>query len=254
MRCANCGSEVVEGSVFCHKCGERVELPGGDPAGDDPAGDGATMDKTSSGRGHAAAEAPASTPLEKFRAMAATHQGVADESEKVLWQGHYSSKAMIGRWVLSGLLTIGVVALAIWLRQYPYVAWGAAAAVLLLWLYQVAVLAFRRMNVRYRLTTIRFVHERGILRRVTDRIETIDMTDITFEQGLIERLVGVGTIRILSSDRSDPDLVMPGIDNVKADFHADRRNPLHRASPPGSADRQHLNEMRWDFDRLCRRS
>lgn len=211
MRCAKCGSEVVEGSVFCHKCGERVELPGNDPAGD-----GTTMEKTPSGQGRAVADAPASTPLEKFRAMAATHQDVADESEKVLWQGHYSSKAMIGRWVISGLLTIGAVALAIWLRQYPHVAWAATAAVLLLWLYQVAVLAFRHMNVRYRLTTIRFVHERGILRRVTDRIETIDMTDITFEQGLIERLVGVGTIRILSSDRSDPDLVMPGIDNVKA--------------------------------------
>jgi uncharacterized membrane protein YdbT with pleckstrin-like domain len=173
------------------------------------------MEKTSSGRGHAAADAAGSTPKERFRAATAAHQDIADEPEKVLWQGHYSSKAMIGRWVVSGLLTIGAVALAIWLRQYPYVAWGAAAAVLLLWLYQVAVLAFRHMNVRYRLTTIRFVHERGILRRVTDRIETIDMTDITFEQGILERLVGVGTIRILSSYRTDPDLVMPGIDDVK---------------------------------------
>ena len=72
------------------------------------------------------------------------------------------------------------------------------------WVYYIAVLCYRRMSVRYCLTTQRFVHERGILRRVNDRIEVLDMDDITFEQGLLERLSGVGTIRIAvpRSDRS----------------------------------------------------
>ena len=60
------------------------------------------------------------------------------------------------------------------------------------------------------------VHPRaGILRRVNNRIEVLDMDDITFEQGLLERLSGVGTIRIVSHDRTDPELVLPGIENVK---------------------------------------
>jgi uncharacterized membrane protein YdbT with pleckstrin-like domain len=71
------------------------------------------------------------------------------------------------------------------------------------------------MSVSYRLTTQRFIHELGLLRRVNNRIELLDMDDITFEQGLLERLVGVGTIRIGSSDRTDPELVLPGIENVK---------------------------------------
>ena len=41
------------------------------------------------------------------------------------------------------------------------------------------------------------------------------MDDITFEQGLLERLVGVGTIRILSSDRTSPTIVLPGIEGVQ---------------------------------------
>ena len=41
------------------------------------------------------------------------------------------------------------------------------------------------------------------------------MDDITFEQGLLERLTGVGAIRIVSHDRTDPELALPGIENVQ---------------------------------------
>jgi len=37
------------------------------------------------------------------------------------------------------------------------------------------LLVYRRMGVHYRLTNLRFFHERGVLTRVTDRIEVIDM-------------------------------------------------------------------------------
>jgi uncharacterized membrane protein YdbT with pleckstrin-like domain len=70
--------------------------------------------------------------------------------------------------------------------------------------------------VKYRLTNQRLFHEKGILRRVTERIELIDIDDVTMEQGLMERLFGVGTVHVTSSDRSSPELLMPGIDDVKA--------------------------------------
>ena len=41
------------------------------------------------------------------------------------------------------------------------------------------------------------------------------LDDITYSQTIIDRMFGVGTIRIVSSDRSHPDLPVPGIDNVK---------------------------------------
>ena len=86
--------------------------------------------------------------------------------------------------------------------------------IILPWLYFFMVLCYRRMSVHYLLTTQRFIHESGILRRVNNRIEVLDMDDITFEQSLFERLAGVGNIRIMSHDRSDPELVLRGIDNV----------------------------------------
>ncbi len=198
MHCPTCGAEVVEQSVYCHKCGGRLDL--------------AEQDSPSAEYEEAV---PASSPIEKFKDAATAAQQSNDEPERQLWQGGYSSKAMIGTWTYSGLLTLVLLAIWIW-RVRNTTAWIVLLVLLmLLWLYQLLKLAYRRMNVRYRLTTQQFVHETGILRRVTDRIETIDMDDITFEQGVLERLVGVGTIRISSSDRTHPELMLLGIENVR---------------------------------------
>jgi uncharacterized membrane protein YdbT with pleckstrin-like domain len=90
-----------------------------------------------------------------------------------------------------------------------------ALLVLVLWTYHLALLIVRRLGVRYQLTTQRLIHEHGILRRVTDRVEAIDIDDVSFVQGVVERMFGVGTIRIVSSDRSTPELLMPGVAPVK---------------------------------------
>ena len=68
------------------------------------------------------------------------------------------------------------------------------------------------------LTNQRLVHHYGILTRVTNRIEVIDIDDIKFTQNILERILGVGTIQILSTDVSDPKLVIRGIDDVKRVF------------------------------------
>ncbi len=94
--------------------------------------------------------------------------------------------------------------------------WGAWAVIsVLLWGGFACQLAYRKLTVKYQLTNQRFVHETGLLKRITDRIEVIDIDDVSVEQRLIERMVGVGTIKLVSSDRSHPVLMMRGIENVK---------------------------------------
>jgi predicted methyltransferase len=68
------------------------------------------------------------------------------------------------------------------------------------------------------LTDQRLIHRYGILTRITNRVEVIDIDDIKFTQNLIDRFLGVGTIQILSSDVSDPKLTLWGIDDVKHVF------------------------------------
>ncbi|HIA20267.1 MAG TPA: PH domain-containing protein, partial [Planctomycetaceae bacterium] len=88
-------------------------------------------------------------------------------------------------------------------------------AIAVMWAYLGLMLLYRKMNVHYRLTTQRFIHRVGILTQVSDRIEVIDIDDVTFHQGFIERMVDVGSIKIESSDKSHPELWLLGIENVK---------------------------------------
>lgn len=123
---------------------------------------------------------------------------------------------MIGAWVISGAISLVLlIAGILWVPREA--AWWLAllVAMLLPWLYHAAVLLHHRLGVHYLLTSQRFIHEKGILRRVNDRVELLDMDNVAYEQGLLERLVGVGTIRIGSSDRSHPELVLAGIEDVK---------------------------------------
>lgn len=135
------------------------------------------------------------------------------DPEVELWQGRYSAKAMVGAWAACAVLTVaGIVLVAL-------VATAAAGLAVLgvvaaLWAYSLLVLAYRRLRVRYRLTNQRFFHEVGLLSRTTNRIEVIDMDDITFRQGLVDRMLGVGSVLISSSDRTHPEMWLHGIDDV----------------------------------------
>jgi len=140
--------------------------------------------------------------------------GTRDSPEEELWVGGYSPKAMYGSWVAAIVATIaGLVAVLMFPHPWGWMIFGIAAGVL--WLALILTFLVRTIGVKYRLTTQRFFHERGILRRITDRIEVIDIDDVQFEQGIIERMLGVGSIMITSKDRSTPKLLLAGLDDVK---------------------------------------
>lgn len=207
MNCPDCGAEVLVEAIFCQKCGRRVDML------EDRLSKAETGQKDSSEG--STAEAP-SSGAEKFRQALTGQQTGEDVEEVQLWQGRYSAKAMIGMWLLSSLATLAaIVSVFMFWPSYKRAWMVLAIALLLWWGFCFLRLLVRQWSVHYTLTNQRFVHETGILRRVTDRIEVIDMDDISFEQGLIERMVGVGTIRVISSDRSHPELLLRGIADVK---------------------------------------
>ncbi len=83
------------------------------------------------------------------------------------------------------------------------------------WAGLVVRLLYLQISRHYFLSNQRFVHERGLLWREIDRIEAIDIDYVSFVQGPLERMLGVGAIRILSSDQSHPKMELPGIENVR---------------------------------------
>lgn len=200
MQCPACGEEVVAAAMFCHKCGQRLNAEGNDSPRNAPA------DETSlSGPGKAFQEA-----------VSSRSDARGDQPEKELWHGGYSPKAMLGSWVISAAISVVLLLFGMFIMPWTFVYWLMLfLAMVAPWLYFLAVLGYRRMSVRYVLSTQRFIHESGFFRRMNDRIELLDMDDITFEQGLCERFTGVGTLRIASHDRTHPELTLPGIEEVK---------------------------------------
>jgi len=190
MLCPTCNTDIPANASFCPKCGKRTD-EAAPPAATNPAPS-------------TAGAAPAYVAA----------RGGPQEPERELWKGSYSPKAMLGWWVLEGFLIIAAIAVSVFLPN-PITWIAAAGVVTAIGLWVGMALAIRRLSLEYRLTTEQLIHKVGLLMRVTNRIETIDIDDVTFEQTLLERFLGIGSILVLSSDKTHPRLMLRGIDDVQ---------------------------------------
>ena len=212
MHCPKCGADVEAAAVFCSKCGAKLS---GEPA---------TI---------LAAQRPS------------TVGQVNDAPEKTLWEGHYSARAMIGTWIGVGIVDLLLFVGAMYLMTQGHSYWWIPVVVAIL----IAAFAgvrylIKRIGIRYRLSNHRFFHEEGILNRKVNPIDLITINDVAFEQGPIERMMGIGRIKIMSTDTSDPILWVDGIEdvqNVSTMIDKIRREEMMRrrvfydASPHGHA-------------------
>ena len=200
MKCESCGVEAVSGAKFCQECGRRFVNLGG------------PLNVSAERSGLSTSEEDALGPKEKFQSLAENAQLDDSIPEEQLWTGGYSAKAMLGIW----LSTVAVSVIAVILGAMMEIGVLLVLEMIaVFWFLAMMVLLYRKLHVHYQLTSQRFIHKSGILKRVTDRIEVIDIDDVTYAQGLLQRLLGVGTIKITSSDRSHPELWLHGIDGVQ---------------------------------------
>jgi membrane protein YdbS with pleckstrin-like domain len=193
MKCSGCGTEVASDVAFCPKCGTKVgAAPTGQPA-------------------DSLARSPSSDA----------------DSEDKLWSGGYSGKAMVGSWIMAALSSVILIVASFMKPEATPIFIGI---MLLIWLVLAAVLAYRKLSIHYEVTSHRFNHQSGILTRTSDRIEMIDIDDVTFSQGIVQRMFNVGTIKLSSSDRTHPMLQLIGISDVKrvADLIDDARRKERR--------------------------
>ena len=149
--------------------------------------------------------APASPPVAGGEPYRSPRRG---DPVVELWRGRSSGWAVI---------FLGVVVSQ--RMEHPLTVWAVLMGiVVLLWLYHLALYLYRRYTVSYRLTTYRFFNEKGLLFRSVNSMEVIDIDDMSLEQNLLERIVGVGRVVLRTKDPSDPFFVIRGLQKPEIAF------------------------------------
>jgi hypothetical protein len=143
----------------------------------------------------------------------------ADDSEEVYFQGSPKLRGSLSRLLLCWL--IGMILIAVpFLARYegynmPMLGWLICIALAVI----IAIIPIpMTKRVSYRISNYRIDYERGLLSTNIDTLELWHVEDIRFHQSLIDRIMGVGTITIISHDDTTPQLQLHGIPQARPLF------------------------------------
>ncbi len=176
---------------------------------------------------NAASDAPASR-LSPQTNPGATTQPAAPETE--LWSGRTSWKHYAGRialWIVANILfsvLMGWLASTRKWFELSTVIWTVLAAVFVSGLIFIIPVFIRIISRRYRLTSQRLFIERGILSRTIDQTELIRVDDVRLEKSLTDRIFGLGTVSLISTDVSDRLVLIEGVGNAEQVAESVRTN------------------------------
>jgi membrane protein YdbS with pleckstrin-like domain len=175
----------------------------------------------------------AETPNPSDRLGPTTTEG-AEGGETNLWAGRTSWKHYAGRFLLA--VVIGIAWLAICTSGFaaaPNTAVAGTGLAVLLLLVVVPV-AWTIWSHRYRLTSERLLIERGILSQTIDQTELIRVDDVRIHKTLMNRILGLGTIGVISTDATDREIAIPGVcepeklaDVIRSRMRALRKKSLY---------------------------
>lgn len=137
---------------------------------------------------HRPASAQSPTPQPEPVSEPSASMAGGDRTERDVWKGGPSQWGNVPIFALGALLAFLVV---------PAV-------------YAIIVLLETRFT-RYELTTQRLRSRQGVLSKRVDEIELYRVRDFSVEQRLWQRLVRVGSVRLITSDRSHPEFVLKNV-------------------------------------------
>ncbi len=136
------------------------------------------------------------------------------EPEEDLWQGRSSWKFYADLIVVAAGWT--VIAAIVWFTTPRWSGWIVLSMASFGWVYVAGRVAHGMLNYHYRLTTQRLFIERGILSRTIDQSELIRIDDVRIHKTLMNRMTGVGSVELFSTDTSDRQLTIWGVAEPEA--------------------------------------
>jgi uncharacterized membrane protein YdbT with pleckstrin-like domain len=143
-------------------------------------------------------------------------------AEETLWKGSPSWRVLIGKVVMMVLTVIVIPAAAIFVDtqtagggNITKIGWWATALLLLIQLIGLLLAMLRLQSTHYTVTNQRVLIEQGILSKSLSEIDLRSIDDTQFFQSFNERLLGIGNVTLVSSDKALPTTVLRGIHNPR---------------------------------------
>lgn len=89
--------------------------------------------------------------------------------------------------------------------------WGVLLAPVGIGLILLARAWYLVASTRYRLTNQRLFAQTGLIAKNLEEVELFRVKDVTLSQGMLDRMLGTGTVTVLSTDDTAPRLALAGI-------------------------------------------
>jgi uncharacterized membrane protein YdbT with pleckstrin-like domain len=142
-------------------------------------------------------------------------------AEETVWRGSPSWRVLVGKIVAIVLTAILIPFIAGFIASHttdPDVAsgiskWGwLITAFAVAWQFVVLIVVMVRLqSTIYTVTSQRVMIERGLLSKSLNEIDLRSIDDTQFFQKFSERLLGIGTVTLIATDKTSPTTVLHGI-------------------------------------------
>jgi uncharacterized membrane protein YdbT with pleckstrin-like domain len=143
--------------------------------------------------------------------------------EETLWQGSPSSTLLIGH--IAGIVFV-LIAIPLLARFFAAgmenkaggmktFGWVATAILITIQLIALLVAWIQLRGTMYRVSNQRVIVEQGVFSKTVDEIDLRYVDDSAFTQTLADRILGIGSVTLISSDKSSPRYVLRSIKNPR---------------------------------------
>jgi uncharacterized membrane protein YdbT with pleckstrin-like domain len=147
-------------------------------------------------------------------------------AEEMVWRGSPSWRVLVGK-VIVMIATVVLIPLAASFiaahtpdldmgTRVTKIGWWVTALALVLEIVGFLVAMMRLQSTLYTITNQRLMIEQGMLSKRVNEIDLRYVDDTQFFQRFSERLLGIGDVTLLSSDKAFPTTVLRGIQDPRA--------------------------------------